>query len=157
MMLRTRVWLSGRLATMVVSCATGAPDVDTKVTVIKPDAQDVSRPLSELIGGLLASDLDGATLPPAGEPNFLMALDTNALDFFKLHVDFTTPANSTFTAELVLKHCSVAAPLTSTPSARSCAARWRTTARRDGAPDRHVPSRVLHVQLHQPLGARAVR
>jgi len=52
---------------------------------------------SSAIGGLLASDLDGATLPPTGEPNFLMALDTNALDFFKLHIDFTTPANSTFT------------------------------------------------------------
>jgi subtilisin-like proprotein convertase family protein len=47
-------------------------------------------------GGLLASDLDGPTLPPAGEPNFLVALDTTALDFWKFHVDFATPANSTF-------------------------------------------------------------
>jgi subtilisin-like proprotein convertase family protein len=47
-------------------------------------------------GGLLAADLDGPTLPPAGEPNFLLALDTNALDFFKFHVDFVTPANSRF-------------------------------------------------------------
>src|SRR5512140_2207907 len=45
---------------------------------------------------LLASDVDGPTLPPAGEPNLLVALDTTALDFFKFHVDFTTPANSTF-------------------------------------------------------------
>jgi subtilisin-like proprotein convertase family protein len=49
------------------------------------------------IGGLLASDLDGTTLPPAGEPNFQLALDTNRLAFFKMHVDFTTPANATFT------------------------------------------------------------
>jgi hypothetical protein len=48
-------------------------------------------------GALLASDLDGPTLPPAGEPNLLLALDTNALDFFKFHVDFWNPANSTFT------------------------------------------------------------
>jgi len=47
-------------------------------------------------GGLLASDLDGPTPPPVGEPNLLVALDTTALDFFKFHVDFTTPANSTF-------------------------------------------------------------
>jgi len=47
-------------------------------------------------GALLASDVDGPTLPPAGEPNLLLALDTTALDFFKFHVDFTTPANSTF-------------------------------------------------------------
>ncbi len=47
-------------------------------------------------GALLASDLDGPTLPPAGEPNLLLALDTTALDFFKFHVDFWQPANSTF-------------------------------------------------------------
>jgi subtilisin-like proprotein convertase family protein len=51
---------------------------------------------STAIGGLLASDLDGATLPPAGSPNFQLALDTNQLAFFKMHVDFTTPANATF-------------------------------------------------------------
>ncbi len=47
---------------------------------------------------LLASDLDGPILPPAGEPNLLLALDTTALDFFKFHVDFAMPANSTFSA-----------------------------------------------------------
>jgi len=45
---------------------------------------------------LLASDLDGPTPPPAGEPNLMLALNTTALDFFKFHVDFTTPTNSTF-------------------------------------------------------------
>jgi subtilisin-like proprotein convertase family protein len=50
------------------------------------------------IGGLLASDLDGTTLPPPGSPNFLLALNTTTtLAFFKFHVDFATPANSTFT------------------------------------------------------------
>jgi len=48
-------------------------------------------------GGLLASDLDGPTLPPTGSPNFLVALDTTALDFWKFHVDFAIPTNSTFT------------------------------------------------------------
>ena len=33
---------------MLVSCATGAPDEDNKVTVIKPDGADVSLPLTEL-------------------------------------------------------------------------------------------------------------
>jgi subtilisin-like proprotein convertase family protein len=47
-------------------------------------------------GGLLPSDLDGPTLPPAGSPNYLVALNTTALDFWKMHVDFTTPASSTF-------------------------------------------------------------
>ncbi|HEV7558504.1 MAG TPA: proprotein convertase P-domain-containing protein [Kofleriaceae bacterium] len=52
---------------------------------------------SSQFGGLLASDLDGSTLPPAGSPNYIVALDTTALDFWKMHVDFATPANSTFT------------------------------------------------------------
>lgn len=53
---------------------------------------------SNQIGGLLASDLEGSTLPPAGSPNFLVALNTTTtLAFFKAHIDFTTPANSTFT------------------------------------------------------------
>src|SRR4029079_4261543 len=36
------------LAMTVVSCATGASDDDTKVEVIKADAQDVSLPLRDL-------------------------------------------------------------------------------------------------------------
>ncbi len=53
---------------------------------------------SSAIGGLLASDLDGSTQPPAGSPNFAVAINTTTtLAFFKTHIDFTTPANSTFT------------------------------------------------------------
>jgi hypothetical protein len=48
-------------------------------------------------GGLLAADLDGTTLPPAGAPNYVVALDSNALGYWKLHIDWTTPSNSTFT------------------------------------------------------------
>jgi hypothetical protein len=47
--------------------------------------------------GMLASDLDGATPPAAGTPNFVMELDSTAIDMYKFHVDFVTPANSTFT------------------------------------------------------------
>jgi hypothetical protein len=47
---------------------------------------------------LLPSDLDGSTAPPSGEPNlFIELLSTSSLGLFKFHVDFTTPANSTFT------------------------------------------------------------
>ena len=46
----------------------------------------------------LPSDLDGATLPPAGEPNFFVDLfSTTTLHLFKFHVDFVTPSNSRFT------------------------------------------------------------
>jgi hypothetical protein len=46
---------------------------------------------------LLAADLDGSTLPPAGSPNYIVALNasnSSQLGFFKFHVDWITPANS---------------------------------------------------------------
>ena len=52
---------------------------------------------STSVASLLPSDLDGATAPPSGEPNFYLDLGTNSLNLFKFHVDFTTPSNSTFT------------------------------------------------------------
>ncbi|MBZ5524461.1 MAG: hypothetical protein LAP21_19660 [Acidobacteriia bacterium] len=54
------------------------------------------------IGGLLPSDFDGTIAPSAGSPNTMVFFDTNALDLFKFHVDFTTPANSTFTGPTVI-------------------------------------------------------
>jgi hypothetical protein len=50
------------------------------------------------VSSLLPSDLDGSTLPPAGSPNYFVGLaDSTHLNLFKFHVDFTHPANSTFT------------------------------------------------------------
>ncbi len=50
--------------------------------------------LGTSFGGLLPSDLDGATAPPAGAPNYVMNFGSNALNLWKFHVDWTTPANS---------------------------------------------------------------
>ena len=53
---------------------------------------------SSSLNPLLPSDLDGTTAPPSGEPNFFMTYGSSGvLQLFKYHVDFTTPANSTFT------------------------------------------------------------
>jgi hypothetical protein len=54
------------------------------------------------VGGLLPSDLDGTTAPPAGSPDYMVYFGTNNLNLFKFHVDFTTPANSTFTGPTVI-------------------------------------------------------
>jgi hypothetical protein len=51
--------------------------------------------LGSSTGTLLPSDLDGPTPPPAGSPNYVMSFATNALQLWKFHVDWTTPANST--------------------------------------------------------------
>jgi hypothetical protein len=55
--------------------------------------------------GMLAADLDGSTPPAAGTSNFVMELDPDGsanLELFKFHVDFTTPANSTFTGPTLI-------------------------------------------------------
>jgi len=63
---------------------------------------------------LLPSDLDGATLPPAGEANFFVDLfSTGALHLFRFHVDFTTPTNSKFTGPITIAV---------TPFVQACAA-----------------------------------
>ena len=54
------------------------------------------------VGGLLPSDLDGLTAPPAGSPNYMVYFGTNNLNLFKFHVDFNTPSNSTFTGPTVI-------------------------------------------------------
>src|SRR5689334_2131641 len=53
--------------------------------------------LSNSFGGLLPSDLDGTTAPPAGEPNFFMNFGANSLNLWKFHADFANAANTTFT------------------------------------------------------------
>src|SRR5438128_7940562 len=69
-------------------------------------ATAISFQTSVNYGGLLASDLDGSIMPPAGSPNYFAAIDTpisgtvaiagSTLQIWKFHVDWTTPANSTF-------------------------------------------------------------
>jgi hypothetical protein len=49
------------------------------------------------VASLLPSDLDGSMAPPAGTPNFVLSLGSNALRLWKFHVDFKTPKQSTFT------------------------------------------------------------
>ena len=85
-------------------------------------------------GGLLSSDFDGKTLPPAGSPNYVMALDTSSsLVYWKFHVDFATPANSTFTGPTSI----AVAGYTQTCSATgTCVPQLGTTQKLDSLADR---------------------
>ena len=51
-------------------------------------------------GGLLPSHVDSAQSPPAGAPNHLVGLGstTSTIAYWNYHVDWTTPANSTFSS-----------------------------------------------------------
>jgi hypothetical protein len=55
-------------------------------------------------GGLLGSDLTGTRQPPAGSPNYVAALgaSANTLAYWKFHVDWTTPSNTTLTGPVSL-------------------------------------------------------
>jgi hypothetical protein len=58
--------------------------------------------LSSSYGGVLPADLDGATAPPAGSPNYLMNFGSNSLNLWKFHVDWSTPANTTLTGPIAI-------------------------------------------------------
>ena len=51
--------------------------------------------LSNSYGGVLPSDLDGTTAPPAGSPNYMLNYGTNSLNEWKFHVDWVNTANTT--------------------------------------------------------------
>jgi len=88
---------SGNTFTGPIACAFDRSAMLTGATATKVCFQQSSS-----VGSLLPSDLDGATAPPSGSPNFYMSFGSNSLNLFKFHVDFTKPANSTFTGPTVI-------------------------------------------------------
>ena len=80
--------------------------------------------LDPTIGGMLPSDADGLTPPPAGAPNvfaYFIATEfgdaSDGVRLFNFHADFAVPANSTFT-ERAESPVAVAAFDPSTPAGR---------------------------------------
>lgn len=65
-------------------------------------ATQVCFQLGTSFGGVLPADLDGTTAPPAGAPNPQLNFGSNALNVWKFHADFATPANSTYTGPMVV-------------------------------------------------------
>ena len=85
------------------------------------------------VGGLLPADVDGTTAPPAGAPNYMLTYGTNALELYKFHVDFGTPANSTFTGPVTIP---VAAFTPLCNGAPGCVPQPGTTTQLDSLADR---------------------
>src|SRR5262249_45252455 len=95
---------------------------------------------------LLAADFDGAIAPPAGATNPVVTLDPGlsnfppvfALDVFRFHADFVTPANSTLSGPTVVPvsafspaFCTVAGPDGGTVETSDCIPQPGTAARLD--------------------------
>ena len=52
------------------------------------------RTMGTQYGGLLPADVDGSNPPPAGAPGYIADFNTNSLDFWNFHVDWSNPANT---------------------------------------------------------------
>ena len=103
---KVAVWPDAYYVTFAVFNAAGTAFLGPKVC-----AFDRTRMLAGLsatsqcfngantIGIMLAADVDGMTAPPAGsaEPVLALGAAANTLAYYKFHVDWTTPANSTLT------------------------------------------------------------
>jgi hypothetical protein len=90
----------------------GGPFTGATVTALDRNAMingqaatTVQFVLGTAFGGMLPSDMDGSTAPPVGSPNYVVQFDDDAagypqdqLEVWQFHVDWTTPANSTFTS-----------------------------------------------------------
>lgn len=88
---------------------------------------------SSSVGSLLPSDLDGTIAPPAGEPDFFVNFGSNVLNLWKFHVDFATPANSTFVGPTTI---SVAAFTAACSGGGTCIPQPNTSNQLDSLADR---------------------
>jgi uncharacterized membrane protein len=90
---------------------------------------------STTYGGILPADMTGTRQPPSGSPNYILGLGaTNStLAFWKFHVDWATPANSTFTGPTAL---AVAAYAEACGSSGTCIPQTGTTQQLDSLSDR---------------------
>ncbi|MFN0086537.1 MAG: hypothetical protein ACKVX9_14205 [Blastocatellia bacterium] len=62
--------------------------------LIGATARQVCAQTSNSNASLLPSDLEGATLPPSGSPNFLLSITTTTLQFWKFTVNWTAGTGS---------------------------------------------------------------
>ncbi len=99
--------------------------------------------------GLLPSDLDGSTLPPPGSPNYFLGSQDNngpygapidALNLYRFHADFTTPANSTFVLASTIPVASFNSMLGLCGGTRACIPQPSTAAKIDHLGYRQRPT-----------------
>ena len=105
--------------------------------------QTVSAPLGNGVGAMLPADLDGPTLPPAGAPNVFASFG-NPLRLYQFHVDWATPANSTWTLNSSL---AVAAFTQLCSGTRDCIPQKTTTQKLDGQGDK-----LMHRMPYRKFG-----
>jgi hypothetical protein len=134
------VWPDGYYVTTNEFNAAGTQFLGAEVTALNRSSMLAGQPAATqrftnaAYGGLLASTLDGATQPPVGAPNYVVGLgaDTSHLAYWTFHVDWTTPANTTFVGPTAL----AVAPYTLLSCGSSCIPQPGTTDGLDSLGDR---------------------
>jgi hypothetical protein len=87
-------------------------------------------------GGILPSDLDGATPPPSGAPNYLMNFGNDRLNLWKFHVDWTNPGSSTLTGPTTIGTAPFEIACNNAPNPGACVIQPNTTELLDTLSDR---------------------
>jgi hypothetical protein len=103
------VWPDGYYNTVNVFGATSfkgaeACAFDRSAMLVGANASAVCFQQPPTVASLLPSSVDGSTLPPAGAPNYNMALvDATHLGLWKFHADFADTSKSTFTGPTLVE------------------------------------------------------
>ena len=110
-------------------------------------AQCLSTATNAAFSVLQPADVDGTNPPPVGTPNYLMSIDTNAVDLYQFHVDWVNPANTSLTLTNILP----VQAFTQACSGGFCIPQLGTTEVLDGVGDR-----LLHRLAYRNFGAHDV-
>jgi len=87
-------------------------------------------------GGLLPSDLDGNTAPPAGSPNYVMNFGSDSLNLWKFKVDWNNPNSSSLTGPISIKTAPFDEACSASLSAGTCIKQPKTSVMLDSLSDR---------------------
>jgi hypothetical protein len=133
------VWPDGYYVTFNLFNSSGTSFLGPEICALDRAKMLVGQPATQQCktlgtndGGMLPSDLDGSTPPPAGAPNDILEFGSNNLTLYRFHVDWTTPANTTLTGPTTI----AVAPFTPACNGGTCIPQSGTTQQLDSLADR---------------------
>ncbi|MCX6033320.1 MAG: hypothetical protein NT169_29065 [Chloroflexi bacterium] len=94
--------------------------------------QTTSAALGSSVNPIMPSDIDGATLPPSGQPNVFLGFGST-LNLYKFAVNWTTPSSTTWTKSASVTSAGFTQLCGTT---RNCIAQQGTSQKLDGIGDR---------------------
>jgi len=87
-------------------------------------------------GGLVPSDLEGATAPPAGSPNYVMNIGSDRLNMWRFKADWANPSASALTGPVAIQTAPFGQACGNSPTPGTCIVQPKTAQRLDSLGDR---------------------